>query len=97
MEGERLATIVIRQKQPTVELLKVGRDRLAEAADVLRYLADVERDVDRATELREHAGRVIDVMRKYAPAAAPVRTGRRAKQTTSAASGRDRAIPAGDR
>lgn len=95
MEGERLATIVIRQRQPIVELLKVGRDRLAEAADVLRYLADVERDVDRASELREHAGRVVDVMRRYAPAG--VRPTKRGRKSSAVVSGRDRAMPAGDR
>ncbi len=93
-EDERLASLVIRDGEPVLELLKIGRDRLSDAIEVLRCLAVVEPNGDRKSELIQTAGRLVDTIRRHAPR----RMNRAGKRTAMAAamSGRDRAIPKGD-
>lgn len=93
-EDERLASLVIRDGEPVLELLKIGRDRLASAADVVRHLAAIEPDPDRRVELSQTAGRIIDTLRRHAPRRM-AQTGKRAVRM-AATNGRDRAIPKGD-
>jgi hypothetical protein len=93
-EDERLASLVIRDGEPVLELLKIGRDRLSDAIEVLQCLAAVASNEDYRRELIQTAGRLVDTIRRHAPR----RMNRAAKRpvTIAAGSGRDRAIPKGD-